>query len=55
MKNDRGDNFPHDILNQMEFRLIKDWKEENCQQDHNSLNLKETGILFVWVQSLESQ
>ena len=40
MEYDRGDVFPFDFLNQIEFNLVQN-REENCYHDHNiPLNLK---------------
>ena len=42
---DRGDSFPFDFLNQMEFQLVQN-RKENCHQDHIPINLKELEIQF---------
>ena len=46
---DRGDSFPFDFLNQMEFHLVQN-RKENCHHDHIPLNVKGNGILVfsVW-------
>ena len=43
---DRGDSFPFDFLNQMEFYLVQN-RKENCLHDHIPLHLKGNGnIVF---------
>ena len=36
------------ILNQMEFHLVQNWKE-NCHHDHSPFNLKGNGILVFFL------
>ena len=42
---DRGNSFPFDFLNQMDFHLVQN-RKENCPHDHIPFNLKGNGILF---------
>ena len=37
---DRGDSFPCDFQNQMEFHLVQKNRKENCHHDHTSFNVK---------------
>ena len=45
---DRGDSFPSDFLNQMEFHLVQN-RKENCPRDHTPFNLKGNGMLVFSV------
>ena len=43
---DRGDSFPFDFLNHIEFHLVQN-RKENCHYDHILFNLKGNGnIIF---------
>ena len=43
---DRGDSFPFNFLNQMEFNLVQN-RTENCHHDHIQFNAKGNGnIIF---------
>ena len=43
---DRGDSFPFDFLNQMDFNLVQN-RKENCHHDHIPFNVKGNGnIVF---------
>ena len=42
---DRGDSFPFDFLNQMEFHLVQN-RKENCNHDHIPFNLKRNRYIF---------
>ena len=46
---DRGYSFPLNFLNQMEFHLVQN-RKENCHHDHIPFNLKGIGILVFSVQ-----
>ena len=39
---DRGDSFPFDFLNQINFYLVQN-RKENCHNDHIPFNVKEIG------------
>ena len=45
---DHGDSFPFDLLNQMEFHLVQNQKE-NCHHDHIPFNLTGKGMLVFSV------
>ena len=45
---DRGDSFPFDFLNQMDFHLVQNQKE-NCHHDHIPFNSKGNGIRVLSV------
>ena len=45
---DRGDSFFFRVLNQMEFHLVQNWKE-NCHNYHIPFNLKGNGNIFISV------
>ena len=49
---DRGDSFPFDFLNQMEFHLVQN-RKENCHYDRIPFNVKGNGnivfsVYIVW-------
>ena len=46
---DRGDGFPFDFLNQMEFHLVQNVKE-NCHHDHIPINSKGNGNIVFSMQ-----
>ena len=51
---DRGDSFPFNFLNQIDFHLVQN-RKENCNHDHIPLNLKGNGnIVFSVHQLLQS-
>ena len=51
---DHGDSFPFDFLNQMEFHLVQNGKE-NCHHDHIPFNVKGTGNTVFSVYSQKQQ
>ena len=53
---DRGDSFPFDFLDQMEFHLVQN-RKEICHHDHIPFNVKgnRNVVLSVYVTSLQAQ
>ena len=47
---DRGDSSPFDFLNQMEFHLVEN-RKENCYHDHIPFNVKGNGNVVFSVYS----
>ena len=45
---DHGDSFPFDFLNQMEFHLVQN-RKENCNHDHIPFNVKGIGSIVFSV------
>ena len=48
MEYDRGDSFPFNFLNQMEFHLVQN-RKENCHHDHIPFNVKGNGYIVLSV------
>ena len=49
---DRGDSFPFDFRNQMEFHLVQN-RKENCHHGHIPFNVKGNGNSFLSVVSAQ--
>ena len=50
---DRGDSFTLDFLNQIEFHLVQN-RKENCHHDQIPFNLKGNGNIVFSVQTAET-